>query len=152
MKAFVKILAPHIYADAPLAPATAQSAGYDLRAAIDAPLVVRRGEPAVLVPTGLAIYSGSAQMAGLILPRSGLGHKKGLVLGNLVGLIDGDYQQQWYVSAWNRGQCDEIVIEPAERIAQAIFVPVIHPRFEVVDEFPEVTERALGGFGSTGAA
>lgn len=130
--------------------ATPMSAGYDLIAAIDAPISIRAGEKATLIPTGLAIYQGTGEVAGLILPRSGLGHKQGLVLGNTLGLVDGDYQNQWFVSAWNRGQQDEIVIKPGERIAQALFVPVIHPFFTVVDEFSDVTERGQGGFGSTG--
>lgn len=129
---------------------TALAAGYDLFACIDAPVSIRAGEKATLIPTGLAMFSNEASMAGIILPRSGLGHKQGLVLGNTLGLIDGDYQNQWFVSAWNRGQQDEIVINPGDRIAQVMFVPVIHPDFLVVDEFTVETERGLGGFGSTG--
>lgn len=131
-------------------PATEMAAGYDLIAAIDAPMSIRNGEKSTLIPTGLAICIGSASVAGLLLPRSGLGHKQGLVLGNTLGLIDGDYQNQWFISAWNRGQQDEIVINPGDRIAQVIFVPVIHPIFHEVEEFSAATERGLGGFGSTG--
>lgn len=131
---------------------TPLSAGYDICACIDAPLSIRAGEKATLIPTGLAMFSGRGDMAGILLPRSGLGHKQGLVLGNTLGLIDGDYQNQWFVSVWNRGQQDEIIINPGDRIAQCIFVPVIHPMFVVVDEFNTTTERGLGGFGSTGVA
>lgn len=128
------------------------AAGYDLHACIDAPMSIRAGEKATLIPTGLAMFSNEGNMAGIILPRSGLGHKKGLVLGNTLGLIDGDYQDQWFISAWNRGQEDEIVIMPGERIAQCIFVPVIHPDFQIVEEFSIETDRGTGGFGSTGVA
>ena len=126
------------------------AAGYDLVAAIDKPMSIRSGDKATLIPTGVAIFTGSAFVAGVILPRSGLGHKQGLVLGNSVGLIDGDYQNEWFVSAWNRGQQDEIIINPGDRIAQAVFVPVFHPDFKVVDDFRTETERGPGGFGSTG--
>lgn len=126
------------------------SAGYDLIACIDEPLVVKYGDKAVLIPTGLAMFINDGSVAGIILPRSGLGHKQGLVLGNTLGLIDGDYQNQWMVSAWNRGQQHEVTINPGDRIAQAVFVPVIHPEFITVSEFSEETERGLGGFGSTG--
>ena len=146
----VKILNKKFAADM-LKRGTPESAGYDLLACIDKPMSIRAGERATLIPTGLAIHIGhKGKVAGLILPRSGLGHKQGLVLGNMLGLIDGDYQNEWMVSAWNRGQQDEIVIEPGVRIAQVIFVPVIHPEFVVVDEFLQETERGLGGFGSTG--
>lgn len=129
---------------------TSQSAGYDLIACIDKPISIRAGEKSTLIPTGLAMFINSGDIAGIILPRSGLGHKQGLVLGNTLGLVDGDYQNQWFVSAWNRGQQDEIVINPGDRIAQAIFVPVLHPSFLTVEEFDLVTERGQGGFGSTG--
>lgn len=128
---------------------TPLSAGYDLMACIDTPVTIRRDEKATLIPTGLALFSNNGDVAGLLLPRSGLGHKQGLVLGNLLGLIDGDYQNQWYVSAWNRGQQEEIVINPGDRIAQAIFVPVLHPEFIEVAEFDATSDRGLGGFGST---
>ena len=126
------------------------AAGYDIRAAIDKPISVRAGDKATLIPTGLALFTNRGDVAGIILPRSSLGHKHGLVLGNTLGLIDGDYQNQWFVSAWNRGQEDEIIISPGDRIAQVIFVPVIHPSFVQTDEFTVETERGQGGFGSTG--
>lgn len=129
---------------------TPMSAGYDLIAAINNPVKIRKGEAATLIPTGVAIYIADACVMGLILPRSGLGHKQGLVLGNTAGVIDGDYQNQWYVSAWNRGQQDEVVINPGDRIAQVVFVPVLHPVFHLVDEFGVQTKRGQGGFGSTG--
>lgn len=138
------------------APGTPMSAGYDLIACIDKPMEIRYGQKAQMIPTGLAIFMDSANVAAMILPRSGLGHKQGLVLGNTVGLVDGDYQNQWYVSVSNRGNgYDEegdfpkIVINPGDRIAQAVFVPVIHPEFVQVEEFTHETERGLGGFGST---
>ncbi len=139
------------YSDLMMKRGTLESAGYDLLCCTEEPVSIRAGANATLIPTGLACaISNGGNIAGLILPRSGLGHKQGLVLGNTVGLIDGDYQNQWYVSAWNRGQRDEIVINPGDRIAQVIFVPVIHPSFMVVEEFTSTTERGLGGFGSTG--
>lgn len=135
---------------------TSMSAGYDLIACIDEPIKIKHGEKAVLIPTGLAIFIDNASVAGIILPRSGLGHKQGLVLGNTLGLIDGDYQNQWFVSVWNRGNganpfglYPDITISPGDRIAQAIFVPVIHPLFVQVNGFSLTTERGLGGFGST---
>jgi len=131
---------------------TPLSAGFDLVACNEDPIYLRNDGKAVLVPTGLAIYIKFMNLAGLILPRSGLGHKQGLVLGNSVGLIDADYQDQWYVSAWNRGQQETITINPGERIAQLLFVPVVHPDFVVVDAFDAETERGLGGFGSTGVS
>lgn len=131
---------------------TEYSAGYDLVACIDEPVVIKKDEKAVLIPTGLAIFARSPYIMGMIVPRSGLGHKQGLVMGNSVGIVDGDYQNQVYVSAWNRGQQDEITINPGDRIAQYIFVPVCQPNIVFVDKFSEVTERGLGGFGSTGVA
>jgi len=128
--------------------ATAGSAGLDLRAAIEAPLELAPGE-AQLVPTGLAIHVADAGYAALIVPRSGLGHKHGIVLGNLVGLIDSDYQGQLMVSAWNRGR-NAYTIQPLERIAQLVVVPVLQAQFNVVDEFAS-SERGAGGFGSTGS-
>lgn len=128
--------------------ATAGSAGVDLRAMVDAPLKLVPGA-CELLPTGLAVYIADPGLAGMILPRSGLGHKKGIVLGNLVGLIDSDYQGPLMVSCWNRGS-EPFTINPGERIAQFILVPVVAPRFEVVDEFM-ATDRGVGGFGSTGA-
>jgi dUTP pyrophosphatase len=127
--------------------ATDGSAGLDMRACIDASLTVAPGET-VLVPTGLAIYIGDPALAAVLLPRSGLGHKHGLVLGNLTGLIDSDYQGQVFISCWNRGS-SAYTVEPGERIAQMVFVPVAQVDFAVVDEFEE-TRRGAGGFGSSG--
>lgn len=149
MKAQVKIIKEQ--ADVPRT-GTSMSAGYDLIACIDDPIVIKKGDKATLIPTGVAIFINSANVAAMVMPRSGLGHKQGLVLGNTVGLIDGDYQNEWYVSAWNRGQQDEIVINPGDRIAQVVFMPVLHPDFILVEEFTVETERGTGGFGSTGVA
>ena len=129
--------------------ATAGSAGLDLRACLDEAITLAPGDT-VLVPTGLAIYIGDAGLAAMILPRSGLGHKHGVVLGNLVGLIDSDYQGQLMVSVWNRGK-DVFTIQPMERIAQMVIVPVVQPTFRVVDDF-DASSRGEGGFGSTGKA
>lgn len=129
--------------------ATPGSAGLDLRACLDAPLTLEPGATA-LVPTGLAVHVADPGFAALILPRSGLGHKHGIVLGNLVGLIDSDYQGQLMVSTWNRGQTT-FVLEPFERLAQLVIVPVVQARFNIVDEFA-ASERGAGGFGSTGRA
>lgn len=127
--------------------ATDGSAGVDLRACLDAPLKLAPGKTE-LIPTGIAIHIGDANLAATILPRSGLGHKHGIVLGNLVGLIDSDYQGQLFVSCWNRGS-DTFTIEPGERIAQMVFVPVVQVEFEVVDEF-DASARGEGGFGHSG--
>ncbi len=127
--------------------ATAGSAGLDLRACLDAPVELAPGAVS-LVPTGLAMHVADPGYAALILPRSGLGHKHGVVLGNLVGLIDSDYQGQLMVSVWNRGQ-ETFVIQPMERIAQMVIVPVAQVTFDVVDDFTD-SERGAGGFGSTG--
>ncbi|GAB2878027.1 dUTP diphosphatase [Paraburkholderia jirisanensis] len=127
--------------------ATPGSAGLDLRACLDAPLVLQPGDTA-LVPTGLAVHVGDAGYAALILPRSGLGHKHGIVLGNLVGLIDSDYQGQLMISTWNRGQT-AFTLNPMERLAQLVIVPVVQAEFNIVDEFV-TSERGEGGFGSTG--
>ena len=127
--------------------ATAGAAGLDLRACIDAPITLRPGSTELL-PTGLAIHIGDPGYAAVILPRSGLGHKHGIVLGNLVGLIDSDYQGQLMVSCWNRGQ-SEFTVQPFERIAQLVILPVAHAAFDVVDEF-EASHRGEAGFGSTG--
>jgi dUTP pyrophosphatase len=127
--------------------ATPGSAGLDLRACIDAPLTIEPGAT-VLVPTGLAIHVGDPGYAAMILPRSGLGHKNGIVLGNLVGLIDSDYQGQLMVSTWNRGQA-AFTLQPMDRLAQLIIVPVLQVGFNVVEEFGS-SERGAGGFGSTG--
>lgn len=127
--------------------ATDGSAGLDMRACIDAPITLKAGESA-LIPTGLAIHLADPKMAAVLLPRSGLGHKNGIVLGNLVGLIDSDYQGEVKVSLWNRSNTD-FVVEPFARIAQMVIIPVIQAAFEVVDEFDE-SQRGAGGFGSTG--
>lgn len=128
--------------------ATNGSAGLDMRACIDAPINVNPGET-VLIPTGLAIHIGDASLAAVLLPRSGLGHKHGLVLGNLTGLIDSDYQGQVFISCWNRGS-KSYEIQPAERIAQMVFVPVEQVTFNVVDEFDD-SDRGAGGFGHSGS-
>lgn len=127
--------------------ATTGSAGLDLRACLDAPLVLEPGQT-TLIPTGLAIHLEDPGFAAMILPRSGLGHKHGIVLGNLVGLIDSDYQGQLMVSTWNRGQT-AFTIAPFERIAQMVIVPVVQATFDLVEEFT-ASERGVGGFGSTG--
>jgi dUTP pyrophosphatase len=127
--------------------ATTGSAGLDLRACLDAPMTLHPGET-TLIPTGLAIHIDDPTLAAVLLPRSGLGHKHGIVLGNLVGLIDSDYQGQVFVSCWNRGQ-DAFEINIGERIAQMVFVPVVQVGFEQVEEFT-VSERGTGGFGHTG--
>jgi dUTP pyrophosphatase len=127
--------------------ATPGSAGLDLRACIDQPIVIEAGAT-VLIPTGLAIHVGDPAYAAMILPRSGMGHKNGIVLGNLVGLIDSDYQGQLMVSTWNRGQ-HAFTLNPMERLAQLIIVPVLQVGFNIVDQFDE-SARGAGGFGSTG--
>ena len=127
--------------------ATAGSAGLDLRAMLDAPFTIAPGET-VLVKTGIAIHIGDPAYAAVILPRSGLGHKKGIVLGNLVGLIDSDYQGELMISTWNRGSAP-FTLEPMERLAQLVFVPVARADFRLVDDFA-ASERGAGGFGSTG--
>ena len=127
--------------------ATDGSAGMDMRACVDDPLEIAPGETQ-LVPTGLAIHVEDAGLAAVLLPRSGLGHKHGIVLGNLVGLIDSDYQGQVFVSCWNRGT-ESFTISPGERIAQMVIVPVVRADFELVDEF-QTSERGAGGFGHTG--
>ena len=127
--------------------ATAGSAGLDLRACIDAPIEFKPGE-AELIPSGLAIHLGDPGLAAVVLPRSGLGHKHGIVLGNLVGLIDSDYQGQILISVWNRGS-SVFSLKPMERIAQLVVVPVVQVGFNVVEEFAE-SSRGSGGFGSTG--
>jgi dUTP pyrophosphatase len=146
MKMDVKILDARLR-DALPAYATPGSAGLDLRACIDAPIQLQPGETR-LIPTGLAIHLADPGFAAMILPRSGLGHKHGIVLGNLVGLIDSDYQGQLMVSAWNRSQ-SAFELTPMERLAQLVIVPVVQAQFNVVDAF-ESSERGAGGFGSTG--
>ena len=142
----VKILDPRMKDQMP-AYATPGSAGLDLRACIDEPITIAPGQT-ILVPTGLAILVGDPGYAAMILPRSGLGHKNGIVLGNLVGLIDSDYQGQLMVSTWNRGQA-AFTLNPMERLAQLIIVPVLQVGFNIVEEF-NASERGAGGFGSTG--
>ncbi|MBU6257247.1 MAG: dUTP diphosphatase [Burkholderiales bacterium] len=136
-------------ADALPAYATAGSAGLDLRACLSAPLRLEPGQ-AELIPTGLAIHIGDPGLAAMLLPRSGLGHKHGIVLGNLVGLIDSDYQGPLMVSCWNRGAA-AYTVQPLERIAQMVIVPVVQARFERVESF-QASARGEGGFGSTGRA
>ena len=142
----VRILDERIRSQLP-AYATGGSAGLDLRACLDAPIVLQPGD-STLVPTGLAIHLGDPGLAAMIIPRSGLGHKHGIVLGNLVGLIDSDYQGQLMVSCWNRGK-QPFVVNPMERIAQLVVVPVVQVELNVVESF-EQSARGAGGFGSTG--
>ncbi|WP_286744309.1 dUTP diphosphatase [Aquabacterium sp. UBA2148] len=142
----IRILDPRM-AEALPAYATPGSAGLDLRAALDQPLVLQPGQ-AELIPTGLSMHLGDPGLAAMILPRSGLGHKHGIVLGNLVGLIDSDYQGPLMVSCWNRGS-QAFTIQPMERIAQLVIVPVVQASFRLVDSF-EASQRGEGGFGSTG--
>jgi len=142
----LKILDPRMKDFLP-AYATSGSAGLDLRACVDAPLTLEPGQT-VLVPTGLAIHIADPGYAAMILPRSGLGHKNGIVLGNLVGLIDSDYQGQLMVSTWNRGQ-SAFTLQPMDRLAQLVVVPVVQVGFNVVEEFAS-SDRGAGGFGSTG--
>jgi dUTP pyrophosphatase len=142
----VKLLDPRLKEQPPHY-ATPGSAGLDLRACIDSPMKITPGQT-VLVPTGMAIHLADPGLAAMILPRSGLGHKHGIVLGNLVGLIDSDYQGEIFVSTWNRGH-DSFTLNPLDRLAQLVIVPVLQVGFNVVDEFPQ-SERGAGGFGSTG--
>ncbi len=144
----MRILDPRIGSEFPLpAYATDGSAGLDLRACIDAPLTLEPGATQ-LIPTGLAIHIGDPGLAAVVLPRSGLGHKHGIVLGNLVGLIDSDYQGQLFVSCWNRGQT-AFTIQTGERIAQLVIVPVVQVEFDIVENF-SASMRGAGGFGSSG--
>ncbi|HOW47080.1 MAG TPA: dUTP diphosphatase [Rubrivivax sp.] len=142
----LKVLDARMAAQLP-AYATPGSAGLDLRACLDAPLVLAPGD-AALIPTGLAIHIGDPGLAAMLLPRSGLGHRHGIVLGNLVGLIDSDYQGPLMVSCWNRGR-DPFTVQPLERIAQMVIVPVVQAAFRRVDDFG-ASQRGEGGFGSTG--
>ncbi|WP_416558780.1 dUTP diphosphatase [Limnohabitans sp. yimb22184] len=131
---------------------TPLAAAIDLFACIDAPMRIEPQQAAVLIPSGIALHMDSPDLCAVILPRSGLGHKKGLVLGNSVGLIDADYTAQCFISVWNRNPpgSEAITIEPGERIAQMMFLPVVRPQFQVVNEFSRSSERGAGGFGSTG--
>jgi dUTP pyrophosphatase len=142
----IRILDERIRAHLP-AYATEGSAGLDLRACIDAPITLRPGDSA-LIASGLAIHLGDPGLAAIVIPRSGLGHKHGIVLGNLVGLIDSDYQGQVFVSCWNRGK-EPFVVNPLERIAQLVVVPVVQVELNLVEDFAE-SSRGAGGFGSTG--
>ncbi len=144
----MRIINPKMGTEIPLPTyATDGSAGLDLRACLDHPLEVKPGAT-VLIPTGIAIYIEDPNFAGLVLPRSGLGHKHGIVLGNLVGLIDSDYQGELMLSCWNRGS-EPFIVNVGERLAQYVIVPVVQAQFELVEEFT-ATERAAGGFGHTG--
>jgi len=146
----LKILDSRIGTDFPLPEyATTGSAGVDMRACIEAPLEIEPGETH-LIPTGIALHIQDSDVAAMLLPRSGLGHKHGIVLGNLVGLIDSDYQGQVFVSCWNRGN-DSFTIQPGDRIAQMVFVPVLRAEFETVASFEE-SARGEGGFGHSGRA
>jgi len=144
----LKILDPRLGNEFPLPHyATDGSAGMDMRACLDAPLELAPGDTH-LIPTGLAIHVADTGLAAVLLPRSGLGHKHGIVLGNLVGLIDSDYQGQVFVSCWNRGK-KVFIVEPGERVAQMVIVPVVRAEFEIVEDF-DASERGAGGFGHTG--
>lgn len=144
----IKLIDPRLGNEFPMpSHATDGSAGMDLSACLDQPIKLAPGET-ILVPTGFAMHIHDPALAAVILPRSGLGHKKGIVLGNLVGLIDSDYQGQVFVSCWNRG-LETVEILPGDRIAQLVFVPVVQAKFEVVEEFEE-SVRGEGGFGHTG--
>ena len=144
----LKILDPRVGKEFPLPEhATAGSAGMDLRACIDQPIVINPGETQ-LIPTGIAIHIADPNLAATILPRSGLGHKHGIVLGNLVGLIDSDYQGPLMVSCWNRSE-NTFTLEPGERLAQLVFLPVVQATFEVVENF-QASQRGAGGFGHSG--
>ena len=146
----LKILDARVGSEYPLpAYATDGSAGIDMRACLDEPLEVRSGDTHLL-PTGIAIHIGDPTLAAVLLPRYGLGHKHGIVLGNLVGLIDADYQGQVFVSCWNRSR-QSFTIQPGERIAQMVFIPIVRAHFEVVESFQEST-RGAGGFGHSGRA
>jgi len=144
----LKILDPRLGNEFPLPHyATDGSAGMDMRACLDEPLQLAAGDTH-LIPTGLAIHVADTGLAAVLLPRSGLGHKHGVVLGNLVGLIDSDYQGQVFVSCWNRGK-KTFLVEPGERIAQMVIVPVVRAEFQIVEDF-DASERGAGGFGHTG--
>ncbi len=152
MKIAVKILDDRLQAWGLPTYQSDMAAGIDLHACIDAPLSLAAQSPAQLISAGIALHIGDVSVAALIVPRSGLGHRHGLVVGNLVGVIDADYTGPIMVSAWNRSAAGSapVVINPGDRIAQMLFVPVLRPVFEVVDDFATVTARGAGGFGSTG--
>ena len=153
MNVELRVLDPRLHAWGLPTYQSVHAAAIDLHACLDAPLTVMPGSPAVLVPAGFAIHIDDPAVAALILPRSGLGHKKGLVLGNTVGLIDPDYTGPIMVSAWNRNTDGEaIVLQPGERFAQMMFVPVIRPALQLVASFSANSTRGTGGFGSTGAS
>ena len=147
MQVDIKILDARLRENMP-AYATPGSAGLDLRACIDAPVTLEPGQWQ-LIPTGMAMYLKDPGYAAMILPRSGMGHKHGIVLGNLVGLIDSDYQGQLMVSAWNRSPT-AFTLQPMDRLAQLVIVPVVQPSFNVVESFDDVSQRGVGGYGSTG--
>ena len=149
----IKVLDPRLHTWGLPQYQTAFAAAIDLFACIDEPLQLQPQAPAVLVPSGIALHMNSMDFCAVILPRSGLGHKKGLVLGNSVGLIDADYTAQCFISVWNRNpttHAEPITIQPGERIAQMMFLPVVRPEFKVVSEFRSNSVRGGGGFGSTG--
>jgi len=149
-KVQIKITDPRLGNEFPIpSHATKGAAGMDLSACIDETINLSPGET-TLIPAGLAIHIHDPELAAIILPRSGLGHKKGIVLGNLVGLIDSDYQGQVYISCWNRGT-EQVTIEAGDRIAQLVFVPIVRTNFEIVENFEE-TSRGVGGFGHTGVS
>lgn len=144
----LKILDPRIGTEFEIPDyATSGSAGMDLRACVDADTIIKPGQT-ILIPTGMSIYVQDSTLAAVLLPRSGLGHKHGIVLGNLTGLIDSDYQGPLMVSLWNRGDT-EFTVQPGDRIAQMVIVPIVQAKFEIVDEF-DTSARAEGGFGHTG--
>jgi dUTP pyrophosphatase len=149
----IKVLDPRLHEWGLPKYQTPLAAAIDLFACIDAPLQLQPQQAAVLIPSGIALHMDSLDFCAVILPRSGLGHKKGLVLGNSVGLIDADYTAQCFISVWNRNPADSnaiITIQPGERIAQMMFLPVVRPEFKVVEAFSSSSQRGSGGFGSTG--
>jgi dUTP pyrophosphatase len=148
----LRVLDPRLHDWGLPAHQTDMAAAVDLVACLDGPLTIEAGSPAVLIPSGLAILIGDPHITALIVPRSGMGHKRGLVLGNTVGVIDADYAGPVLISAWNRNApgTPPIVVAPGERIAQMLFVPILRPHFTIIDSFSRTTARGAGGFGSTG--
>lgn len=148
----MKILDPRLREWGIPAYQTSMSAGIDMHACIDREMIIEPQAPAVLIPSGIALLMGDEHIAAFLLARSGLGHKKGLVLGQAVGTIDADYTAQIFISVWLRNPpgSEPVVIQPGDRIAQLVFVPILRPSFHIVDEFSQATERGQGGFGSTG--